>query len=42
MLVDDLLQMSKKEAEKNSSSTSSKSLCPCQKIKNSMEFGLSW
>ncbi|XP_027038071.1 protein FAM199X-like [Pocillopora damicornis] len=41
-LVDDLLQISKKEAEKNSSSTSSKSLCPCQKIKNSMEFGLSW
>ena len=43
-LVDDILRRSKQqESEKNSSSKSrSKCTCPCQKLKESMEFGLSW
>ncbi|KAL9979401.1 hypothetical protein ACROYT_G017060 [Oculina patagonica] len=42
-LVDDILRRSKQENDKNSSSKSrSKFMCPCQKLKDSMEFGLSW
>lgn len=42
-LVDDILGRSKQENERSSSSKSrNKYMCPCQKLKESMEFGLSW
>lgn len=42
-LVNDILRRSKQEKERHCSSKSrSKYMCPCQKLKESMEFGLSW
>lgn len=42
-LLNDILRRSKQESERSSSSKSrNKHMCPCQKLKESMKFGLSW